>query len=192
MNGLIIDTSRDPTILALIQDGKVTKITLIEGAKNLSEKLFPRLQSFCKIKDLNYIAVGVGPGSYMGIRTGATVAKTLAFAGSIPLVEFVSPIAFLPKDKEGSFAFIGDAKMGQLYVLTGVAKESQILDLSSPLLMSPEELEPHIKGKDFVVGVDHLAPEPNLDWVGPEVYRLFIQKKFSNISSLELTYLRGC
>ncbi len=185
MKGLIIDTSRDPAILGLIQGGIVEKMVLIEGAKNLSATLFPALETFCKIKDLDYIAVGVGPGSYMGIRTGATIAKTLAFAANLPLIEFVSPLAFLPKNQAGSFAFIGDAKMGQLYVLTGDTGSRQI---SSPQLMTPDELQ--IGEKDFIVGPGYLDPEPNLDLVAIEVQNRFLQKNFSNIASLELTYLR--
>ncbi|MBS0630213.1 MAG: tRNA (adenosine(37)-N6)-threonylcarbamoyltransferase complex dimerization subunit type 1 TsaB [Verrucomicrobia bacterium] len=185
MKGLIIDTSRDPAILGLIEDNTVVKMTLIEGAKNLSSTLFPALESFCKIKDLDFIAIGIGPGSYMGIRTGATIAKTLAFAANLPLIEFSSPLAFLPKNHQGTFAFIGDAKMGQLYVLVGDTKNRQI---SPPQLSNPEELA--IGENDFIVGPGYLDPEPNLEWVAIEVYIRFIQKNFSDISSLELTYLR--
>lgn len=187
MFGLIIDTSRDPAILGLVKGAQVEKIALIDGAKNLSAKLFPKLQSFCKIKDLNYIAIGIGPGSYMGIRTGATIAKTLAYASSLPLIEFSSPLAFLPPERYGEFAFVGDAKMGQLYVLTGNTQDRSI---SSPLLLSPEELPLHLGGKHFIVGPGHLDLTPNLNWVAAEVSSRFLQNKFSNVASLELTYLR--
>lgn len=163
---------------------------VIEGAKNLSSTLFPALEAFCEVKDLIYIAIGVGPGSYMGIRTGATIAKTLSFALGIPLIEFASPIAFLPEGKEGSFAFIGDAKMGELYLLTGVARNSEIQDLSPPLLIAPEALNAHIGEKDFVFGVGRLSLDANLNWVAHEVHTRYIQKKFSASNALELTYLR--
>ncbi len=176
MTGLIIDTSRDPAILGLVHEGVVEKMTLIEGSKNLSAKVFPALQSFCKLKDLSYIAVGVGPGSYMGIRTGATIAKTLAYASNLPLIEFVSPIAFLPKNLNGPFSFVGDAKMGQLYVMTGIARDGRIYEFSSPQLISPE--------------LEISALEPNLNWVAPEVHNRFIQKNFASVAALELTYLR--
>lgn len=182
MYGLIIDTSRDPAILGLALNDKIEKIVLVEGSKNLSAKLFPALQSFCKIKDLDYIAIGVGPGSYMGIRTGATIAKTLAFASNLPLIEFSSPLAFIPY-QSGAFAFVGDAKMGQLYVLTGNTEDRSI---TSPLLLSPEELAPHLIGKTTIT--DPFTP--HLDLVATEVHSRFIQKNFSNIASLELTYLR--
>jgi len=185
MIGLVIETSRDPAILGLIRNDKVEKIQLIPGGQNLSATLFPTLQSFCKIKSLQYIAVGTGPGSYIGIRTGATIAKTLAFAANLPLIEFPSPLAFLPENQQGSLAFIGDAKMGQLYLLTGNTSDRQ---LSPPQLLHPTELQ--IGEKDFIVGPGHLEPKPNLQWVAEETYHRFLQKNFSDLASLELTYLR--
>jgi tRNA threonylcarbamoyladenosine biosynthesis protein TsaB len=39
-----------------------------------------------KVKDLEAVAVGKGPGSYTGLRIGVSVAKGMAFAASIPLI----------------------------------------------------------------------------------------------------------
>lgn len=39
-----------------------------------------------KVKDLEAVAVSKGPGSYTGLRIGVSVAKGMAFAGSIPLI----------------------------------------------------------------------------------------------------------
>lgn len=190
MNGLIIDTSQDPAILGLLRNQEVIAVTCLEGAKKLSATLFPALQSFCTLQDLHYISVGTGPGSYMGIRTAATIAKSLAFALNIPLFDFCSPLAFLPKGKEGSFAVIGDAKMGQLYIITGFAKDSQISNLSAPLLIKPEALGAHTLGKDFVIGEDHLEKEVNLEWIAHQSHTRFIQGNTPLSDILSLTYLR--
>lgn len=43
-------------------------------------------QAGLNIKDMDLIAVGVGPGSYTGIRIAVTTAKTLAWSLNIPIV----------------------------------------------------------------------------------------------------------
>jgi len=190
MNGLILDTSCHLAILGLLQNQEIVSLNIFEGNKELSATLFPAIQSFCEIKNLDYISVGIGPGSYMGIRTAATVAKTLAFALNLPLIEFCSPLAFLPKGEKGSFAIIGDAKMGQLYLITGFANGSQISNLSHPSLISAEEVDSLIQDKDFVVGKGYIEPKPNLEWVAFLSYTRYIQGNFSKSHDLELIYLR--
>lgn len=61
----------------------------------LSKILFPALlelldKAKVSLKDLDYIAVARGPGSYTGTRIGAIIAKSLAFALTIPLIGFDS------------------------------------------------------------------------------------------------------
>lgn len=187
MYGLVIDTSSPSAILGLLEDSEVKKMVVLEGAKKLSETLFPTLATFCDLEEISYIAIGIGPGSYMGVRTGATIAKTLAFAKNIPLVEFSSPLAFIPPDQKGTFTYVGDAKMGQLYLITGEVKDGKIHELSSPILIDKEA---PISKKDFTVGVGYLLPEPNLKWVAPYVYQRFIQKTTTQPSHLELCYIR--
>jgi tRNA threonylcarbamoyladenosine biosynthesis protein TsaB len=62
-------------------------------------------------------AVGLGPGSYTGLRVGLTVAKVLAYATSRPLVAFDSleAIARNAPDDALRIAVIGDAQRGDLY-----------------------------------------------------------------------------
>ena len=39
-----------------------------------------------EIRDLEFIAVGLGPGSFTGLRIGLAAVKGLAWAGGVPLV----------------------------------------------------------------------------------------------------------
>lgn len=182
MTALILDTSQNISLLGLAEGKQQIKSLFLEGR---STSLLPALKDFCNLKNLLYIAVGTGPGSYMGVRTAATVAKTLSFALEIPLIEFPSPLAFLPT-QEGSFTIVGDAKMGQLYVLTGEAREGKVQNLSSPTLIAPEKFN---NTADFVLDL-RKDPIPNLHWVCEYAHAQFLQGNILDANTLKLSYLR--
>jgi len=50
------------------------------------------------VRDLDRIAVGIGPGSFTGIRIAVAYAKSLAYAGAVPLVGISSYDALEPPD----------------------------------------------------------------------------------------------
>lgn len=68
--------------------------------------------------DLDGLAVGLGPGSYTGLRVGLTAVKTLAYALGKPLVGFDSLETIARNAPESALrvSVIGDAQRGDLYV----------------------------------------------------------------------------
>jgi tRNA threonylcarbamoyladenosine biosynthesis protein TsaB len=95
LNLLALDTSTRAAALALsLADGR-----LFEAAPDPERKhgrsLLPAIATLLReagleIRALQAIGVGLGPGSYTGLRIGLTAAKTLAYAGGIDLVGFDS------------------------------------------------------------------------------------------------------
>ncbi len=106
MTILFIDTSQKEPLLGLIIKNKIACIRTGSN-KPLSQELFPLIQELLeetgieKTK-LQAIAVGIGPGSFNGSRTGAVVGMSLAFGLKIPCINCPSPIVYLG-EVEGEF-----------------------------------------------------------------------------------------
>lgn len=143
MTILVIETSTERGIVACVNgDHQLFSIELPFGLLN-SQFLLPELDRGLKssgivLTDLTHVVVGIGPGSYTGIRVGVIVAKTLAFSLKIPLIGICSLDSFLP-DCEGEFATVIDAKIGGVYLQKGCLKNGQVFPLLERQVVSLAE-----------------------------------------------------
>lgn len=160
-----------------------------------------------QLKDLDCIGVGVGPGSYTGIRIGAAVAKTLAYASKIPLVGFCSLCAFTP-DQEGPFAVLIDAKISGTYLIKGIKDSKGIQYISPPEAIPLENLAMPLSGITQLITPSKLRLQDKLSLLFPDagwqwqekspdsqhLIRLVKEKlesgQIADPNSLELLYLR--
>lgn len=75
----------------------------------------------CNVADLDAIVFSAGPGSFTGVRLATSVAKSLAYAGGIPVIP-VSSLAVIAQGVArvtGSYSsclVTTDARMGEVYV----------------------------------------------------------------------------
>jgi len=122
LNLLAIDTSTNRALVALAR-GDVRAESRHEGGGRHGRDLLPAIAGLLESvgltpRSLDAIAVGLGPGSYTGLRVGLTAAKTLAFALGKPLVgveSFAAVAPNAPLDARSIFV-VGDAQRGDLYV----------------------------------------------------------------------------
>ena len=122
MTILSIDTSNYPFGVALIEEDKVIGEYITYMKKNHSVRAMPAVEQLLKdcgvrAKELTKIVVANGPGSYTGVRIGVTLAKTLAWSLTIPLVP-VSSLATLASSGRYFPDYIVplfDARRGQVY-----------------------------------------------------------------------------
>jgi len=142
---LVLDTSTNQGFV-----GTCENVHRLKG----STGLFEALETYLPSQKIETIRVGMGPGSYTGIRVGVVAAKGLAHALKIPLSGFTSLQAWIPKE-EGSFAVLLDAKVGGFYGIKGEKKE-KISYQEGPILIPAEKLEEYLRGVDHLLSPDPL------------------------------------
>lgn len=95
MYTLFIDTHYKDILLVLYKSNKLLDNVLLNDFKSTSTETMPALTKLLKKnnlepKQINKIAVCIGPGSFTGTRIGVTIAKTMAYSLNIPIVSLTS------------------------------------------------------------------------------------------------------
>ena len=90
MYTLFIDTHDKNVLIILYKDGKIFNKINLETKNKHSEVAMPTIDNILKesnvdVSELNSIIVVNGPGSFTGVRIAVTIAKTIAYALSIPI-----------------------------------------------------------------------------------------------------------
>jgi len=88
---LSIETATPVCSVALHEDEKLAGLSEVFIDRSHSQNLVPMIQDLLKyigigFKDIKAVAVSKGPGSYTGLRIGASTAKGICFAQNIPLI----------------------------------------------------------------------------------------------------------
>jgi tRNA threonylcarbamoyladenosine biosynthesis protein TsaB len=122
---LCLETATEICSVALHEDG-VLKNLIESTAPYVHSSQITVMVNACLsevdvlISELDAVAVSAGPGSYTGLRVGASVAKAICYAMQIPLlaIDSLEALAYGVKDqiKEGEIIFSSiDARRQEVY-----------------------------------------------------------------------------
>ncbi|MEI7933877.1 MAG: tRNA (adenosine(37)-N6)-threonylcarbamoyltransferase complex dimerization subunit type 1 TsaB [Chlorobiaceae bacterium] len=121
MNILAIECTHETLSAAVLKEGIVTEAVSVEW-KRAAESLVPLVEQVMtegrlNRKELEYIAISSGPGSFTSLRIGMSVAKGMAYGLGIPLV----PVPTMPamaaslRAVEGTVLAVIPARKGEYY-----------------------------------------------------------------------------
>ena len=113
---LAIDTSTSQTSVALVKDGEVLFNKTHNDALAHGEVL-PKLvaQALEVSRDIDLVAVGMGPGPFTGLRVGIAFAQSFAIAADIKWIGVCSLDAMAAVISEGHFIVSTDARRKERY-----------------------------------------------------------------------------
>lgn len=159
MKLLAIETATEACSAALFIDGVISERYAVEPRQhsNLILAMLDELlaEAGLKLRELDAIAFGRGPGSFTGVRIAVSVAQGAAFGADLPVV----PVSTLAALAQGYFRRSGerrilpayDARMGELYWA--------VCEINAAGLAE-------IRGDEQVVAAVEVALPPGEDWHG--------------------------
>ena len=161
-NILVFDTATIACTVAL-KTKKGISSRHIEQANCHSQYLLDMIQQLLSeseitLSQIDYLVVGVGPGSFTGLRIGIGIAQSLAYTNNITLLtmstlEFIavsasSDIGFSNQD---SLIVAHDARMHEIYMASySMNFEMKKFELMHPIkLFSPDQLNNQLNNQVF-------------------------------------------
>ena len=186
MKVLGIDTSTKTTAIGLIEDEEVLcdynltgRVAHSESVTDMIHEIFKKFEF--SLSDIDLIAVGLGPGSFTGLRIGITIAKVMAFALDKEIIGVSSLVANSMSDN-GLVSTIVDARRGNVYAsIIKNADEPEVLFEDKILSFEnfKEELQKYdqvtiagLDGDKFIAEINNGVLSKNKAMKGSNIARL--------------------
>lgn len=221
MRVLTIETSTPIAEAALVADGRVVAAERLATGRERGRELLVAVRNVlslasCSVRDVDTIAVSIGPGRFSGLRVGLATAKGLAVAYGITLtpVPTLEALARSAGAYEGVICPMLDARRGEVYCAVYRASagfERLAADIAAPPAAAAGMARDAAGGEPVLfVGTganeyareirDHLGPValfPRDEILQPsacvmaEVAESLSRDEDTDIARLEPVYLRG-
>jgi len=138
MKELILETSGDEGVVAIVEDGQLLGEHRLPGGPELSKMLGPAVKQLTSVHGTNFdrIVVGTGPGSFTGIRVGRAMAESLSTGWGVPLCPVCSLLGY-----EGTV--IVDARSSGFYIQEPGEEVRLVPAEQAALLLRGPVVSPH-------------------------------------------------
>lgn len=185
---LVIDSATKFLYVALYDDLVCLGKYYQAGENDHSVKLMSEIekvfeQNKMKVKDLDEIIIGIGPGSYTGLRIGVVIAKMFAWNDNIP-IKTVSSLALYASSHKGDGLILTeiDARRGNSFIGLYKKNKDTIVLVEKERLTNLEEYKKTIIQEYTIVS----NGEPNLE----VILNSHVLSEVKDIHNLNPNYLR--
>lgn len=126
---LLFDVSTSVMFVGYAKDDELSDFSIRIAKRDHAKYLVDRIEQVIKrnnitLDDIDEIIIGIGPGSYTGLRIAVMVGKMLAYTKNIPL-RTVSSLYFMTSGYEEKVAALIDARRG--FVFSEIHDKDEIL-----------------------------------------------------------------
>lgn len=156
---LLLDTSAPEACVGLLVGGEVKAEVRLSETRRHAEALPDAVAGALEaagvsMRELGAVAVGRGPGSFVGVRVAIATAKGICLARRIPLVGVGTLVALAGADEvpDGEGLGVLDARRGELYVQRVRRTPGVLVAVDEARSISPEEASGLVPASGFVVG----------------------------------------
>ena len=141
----------------------------VKKSTDHAKDIFKRIDDVLKlantsIEELDFLAVGIGPGRFSGLRVSISAIKSISYVLSIPIVaisslEIIAREIMEKNDKE-NVILIEDAGRGNLYIGSYALKNHEFIKLSDDRVANINEIE--ISETDALIAGSGIIRYPDL------------------------------
>ena len=217
MKILAVDTSSKICAVAILEENNVIDEIKLDNGKTHSENLMPIIKEVLEknnltLKDINLIAVSVGPGSFTGIRIGIATIKPMAEVYNLPVASVTSLETLArnveTEDTEVTIISLIDARNNQVYagffnneynlkekevaediaeILKKAEKYQKIIFVGDGAILHKEKIEENLKDKEISFSKCNEQTAINTGKIG---YKKYLEKDLKNADTILPIYLR--
>ena len=141
----------------------------VDESTDHAKEIFKRIDDALKLADtsieeLDFLAVGIGPGRFSGLRVSISAIKSISYVLNIPIVAISSleiiAREMMHKNNKEKAILIEDAGRGNLYLGSYAFENQEFIRLSDDRVVNIDEIE--ISGIDALIAGSGIIRYPDI------------------------------
>ena len=168
MYTLLLDSSDKDLIVGLAKDGELVYKVNYCAWQRQSEYMIPEIQKLLikeniTLMDIDSVALGIGPGSYTGVRIPLAIAKTLNVVSNVDIIP-LSSLQIMGNTQEKYIAlinarsnrsYIGIYSLGEKVIDDQIINNDEIYDFIAPYVEQGFTLKGDLSYLNLEIEVKH-------------------------------------